>query len=59
MVHIRDLIDDAKCFETVRTWRWPAGISCPHCGAVAILKDGKDDTQPQRQRYTIRTQSPS
>jgi len=51
MVNIRDLIDDAKCFETVRTLRWPEGISCPHCGSVAIIKDGKDDTQPQRQRY--------
>jgi transposase-like protein len=51
MVNIRDLIDDAKCFETVRTLRWPEGISCPHCGSVAIIKDGKDDTQPPRQRY--------
>jgi len=51
MINIRDLIDDAKCFETVRELRWPEGISCPHCDSAAIIKDGKDDTQPQRQRY--------
>src|SRR5512143_746692 len=51
MVNIRDLIDDAKCFGTVRAVRWPEGVSCPHCGSVAVIKDGKDDTQPERQRY--------
>lgn len=51
MVNIRDLIDDAKCYETVRTMRWPEGVNCPHCSAVAIAKDGRDETQPQRQRY--------
>ncbi len=51
MVNIRDLIDDAKCFETVRALRWPDGVSCPHCSSATVIKDGKDDTQPQRQRY--------
>ena len=51
MVHIRDLIDDAKCFETVRALRWPEGVSCPHCTSATVIKDGKDDVRPQRQRY--------
>src|SRR5919199_1836847 len=51
MVHIRDLIDDAKCFATVRALHWPDGITCPHCASAAVIKDGKDDTQPERQRY--------
>jgi transposase-like protein len=51
VVNIRDLIDDAKCFETVRALRWPDGVSCPHCASAAVIKDGKDDTQAQRQRY--------
>jgi transposase-like protein len=59
MVNIRDLIDDAKCFETVRTMRWPDGVTCPNCSAVSVIKNGRDETQPHRQRYTIRTQSPS
>src|SRR4051812_48713887 len=57
MVNIQALIDDAKCFETVRAMRWPDGVRCPGCGSDRITKDGRDDTQPERQRYTIRTQS--
>jgi transposase-like protein len=51
MVNIRDLIDHAKCYETVRAMRWPDGVTCPHCSSEAVIKDGKDDTEPQRQRY--------
>jgi transposase-like protein len=31
--------------------RWPDGVRCPECGSVEVTKDGRDDTQPQRQRY--------
>ena len=51
MIHIQSRIDDAKCFETVRTLRWPEGVSCPHCDSFNITKQGRDDTQPERQRY--------
>jgi transposase-like protein len=51
MVNIRDLIDDAKCFETIRSMRWPEGVACPHCSSAAVIKDGRDDAQPDRQRY--------
>ena len=51
MIHIQSLIDDAKCFETVRTLRWPDGVACPHCDSFDITKQGRDDTQPERQRY--------
>lgn len=51
MVNIRDLIDDAKCYQTVRTMRWPEGTTCPHCSSAAVIKEGRDDTQPLRQRY--------
>jgi transposase-like protein len=50
MIHIPSLIDDAKCFETVRTLRWPEGVSCPHCDSFAITTQGRADTQPERQR---------
>ncbi len=45
------LIDDAKCFQTVRAMRWPDGVRCPGCGAAEVIKDGHDDPQPERQRY--------
>ena len=51
MVNIRDLIDDAKCFETVRTMRWPDGVTCPTCASDHVIKNGRDVSQPDRQRY--------
>ena len=57
MVNIQALIDDAKCFETVRGMRWPDGVRCPESDSTEVTKDGRDDTQPERQRYTIRSQS--
>jgi transposase-like protein len=54
MVNIRDLIDHAKCYETVRSMRWPDRVTCPHCLSDSVIKDGKDDTEPQRQRYLCR-----
>jgi transposase-like protein len=51
MVNIRDLIDHAKCYETVRALRWPDGLVCPHCSSDSVVKDGRDDTEPHRQRY--------
>ena len=51
MIHIQSLIDDAKCFDTVRALRWPNGVQCPTCDSSEITKQGRDDTQPERQRY--------
>jgi transposase-like protein len=54
MITLPQLLDNAKCFETVRTLRWPDKVSCPHCGSEDIIKQGKDDTQPERQRYSCK-----
>jgi len=54
MIHIQSLIDDTKCFETVRTLRWPDGVSCPHCDSFDITKQGRADTPPERQRDIVR-----
>lgn len=51
MLNIQNLIDDAKCFETVRALRWPEGVRCVHCASAAISKQGRDPTQPERQKY--------
>ena len=45
------LLDDAQCFAFVRQHRWPDGVRCPGCGGGAVIRDGHDETQPQRQRY--------
>ena len=51
MIKLQNLLDDAKCYETVRRLWWPAGVRCPHCGVVAITKQGRDPTQPSQQKY--------
>jgi transposase-like protein len=51
LVNLLSLIDDARCFELARQHRWPEGVRCPHCGSARIVRDGRDDVQPQRQRY--------
>ena len=44
------LIDDAKCFATVRKRRWPEGVSCPRCESRQVTRRGLNETQPDRQR---------
>jgi transposase-like protein len=51
MVNIQALIDDAKCFETVRAMRRPDGVRCPGCNSAEVTKGGHDETRPRRQRY--------
>lgn len=55
MIHIQSLIDDTKCFETVRALRWPDGVQCPTCDSPQVTKQGRDDTQPKRQRYLCKS----
>ena len=51
MLHIHHLIDDAKCFEVVRTMRWPEGVCCIECGSKDVHKRGFHTNQAHRQRY--------
>ena len=46
LVNILGIIDDAKCYETVRQLRWPDGVRCPHCDSDQVIKQGRDETQP-------------
>ena len=55
MFTLTHLMEEAKCDDTVRRLRWPGGhISCPHDGAQAVIKRGKDDKHPHRQRYVCK-----
>jgi transposase-like protein len=54
-LNIKNLIDDEKCFQTVRNIRWPSGVKCPHCNACNIIKRGKDDTEDHKQRYECKS----
>ncbi len=55
LVKIQDLINDAKCFEVVRSLRWPEGVLCSHCGNEHVIKFGRDETQEHRQRYRCKS----
>jgi transposase-like protein len=51
LVNLSSLIDDAKCYALVRQHRRPDGVRCPRCASDAVARHGRDDTQPDRQRY--------
>ena len=51
MINLQTLIDDTKCYETVRELRWPKGVCCPHCGSAEVTKQGWDTTHSARQKY--------
>ena len=50
-VNIKNLVDDVRCYQTVRELRWPDGVACPSCQSTQVIKRGCDDTEPARQRY--------
>jgi len=54
-VNIRNLIDDKRCYETVRELRWENGVCCPHCNSHEVNKRGFDETQQDRQKYECKT----
>ena len=54
LVNILGITEDAKCFELVRQLRWPGGVRCPRCESDQVVKQGRDETQPDRRRYECR-----
>ena len=51
LMNFSSLLDEGKCFEFIRQHRWPDGVICTSCGSSNVIRDGHDDSQPQRQRY--------
>ena len=39
-VNITNLIDEVQCYQTVREWRWPDGITCPSWESKQVIKRG-------------------
>jgi Transposase zinc-ribbon domain len=48
VVNILGIVDDARCYETLRRLRWPEGVRCPHCDSPHVVKQGRDETQGNR-----------
>ena len=51
LISIASLTSNEACYQQVRALRWPEGTVCPHCGSRDTIRRGKDDRQPERQRY--------
>lgn len=51
MLTLSQLIDENKCYESVRQLRWPKGVCCVDCQSASVTKRGKHETYPARQRY--------
>jgi transposase-like protein len=51
LINLASLIDDKKCYELIREYRWPDSVECPNCSGHSVIRDGHDETQCHRQRY--------
>jgi transposase-like protein len=51
VVNLSGLLDEAKCFELVRQYRWPDSVRCPGCDSAVVIRNGHDEGQRHRQRY--------
>src|SRR5689334_13240517 len=51
VINLTSLIDDAKCYELIRHYRWPDGVRCTSCSSATVIRHGHDETQRHRQRY--------
>jgi transposase-like protein len=51
LVRIQNLISDQRCYETVRQLRWPEGVRCPECDSDRVIRRGRHENHPHRQRY--------
>lgn len=43
MINLAALIDDAKCYQTIRQLRWVDGVHCWGCDSREVIKRGKDE----------------
>ena len=50
-VNIKNLIDDAQCYDTVRELRWSEGRRCAFCDSKSVIRRGFDDKETGKQRY--------
>jgi transposase-like protein len=55
LINLSSLVDNAKWFELVRQHRWPEAVRCPKCASAEVVRNGRDDTQPHRQRDLCRS----
>jgi len=52
---IHHLLDNHRCYETIRKQRWPDGVICPFCQSCVVVCNGHDEKDRERQRYICRS----
>ena len=40
-VNIQGLLDEQRCYEAIRSLRWPNEVCCAHCHSTNVIKRGK------------------
>jgi len=53
VLNIQNLIDDAKCFESVRELRWPGGVTCPDCDRRDVTKQLREGIVAKKPTVTL------
>jgi transposase-like protein len=51
LITIKQLVNEAHCYDTIRQLRWAAGVTCPHCDSGDTIRRGYDSPQRVCQRY--------
>jgi transposase-like protein len=50
-ININGLVDEAKCYQTVRELRWNEGVRCVCCNSPRVVKNGHTKETPECQKY--------
>ena len=50
-INLLNLLDESKCYELLRSIRWPEGPQCVNCSSYEIVKNGHDENHLNKQRY--------
>src|SRR5687768_1238950 len=51
LIDIPGVTDDAEASEMARLLRRPDGVRGPHRDSARVVKPGREETEPRRQRY--------
>ncbi len=55
MVNLEQLIDDAKCYQTIRDLHWPEASSSTKCCSIQFINPGNQAAYSYRTKYQSQT----
>lgn len=51
-IQLHKILNVGLCWDILRKVRWPERVHCPRCGSSRAVKNGTDETCPNKQRYS-------